>query len=226
MKFNILDADQAVFFTRQLEQIKAKSYDVKYAELQARNLFPVSNEGGAGITSITYRTYDHKGMAKIINAYAKDLPRADISGKETTIPVKETGISYGYTVKEIASSQLSGLGLDQRRANAARRATEELINNIAFFGDAVHNLPGFLTNPNIPVQTVVDPGAGTEFVNKTPDQILFDINDLFSDIFNNTKMVERANRLILPPAQYTYINDTYRATNSDITILNLILIGD
>ena len=82
-----LDADGAFFFQRQLEHIKAKSYDVRYAELKARMLFPVSNEGGPGITNITYRTYDQVGSAKIINAYADDLPRADVNGIETTIPV-------------------------------------------------------------------------------------------------------------------------------------------
>ena len=76
-----LDADGAVFFQRQLEHIKARSYDVRYAELKARTLFPVSNEGGPGVTTITYRTYDQVGAAKIINAYADDLPRADVAGK-------------------------------------------------------------------------------------------------------------------------------------------------
>ena len=73
----MLDADGAVFFQRQLEHIKSKSYDVLYADLIARTLFPVSNEGGMGVTSITYRTYDQIGSAKIISAYADDLPRAD-----------------------------------------------------------------------------------------------------------------------------------------------------
>ena len=117
-----LDADGAVFFQRQLEHIKARSYDVLYAELKARSLFPVSNEGGPGITTIVYRTYDQAGAAKIINAYADDLTRADVAGKETTIPVRSVGISYGYNLDEIQSSQLTGAALDQRRANAARRS--------------------------------------------------------------------------------------------------------
>ena len=58
------DADGAVFFQRQLEFIKAKSYDVLYAELKARQVFPVSMEAGPGVTSITYRTYDQAGAAK------------------------------------------------------------------------------------------------------------------------------------------------------------------
>ena len=217
-----LDADEGFFFQRQLEHIKAKSYDVKYAELKARMLFPVSNDGGAGITSITYRTYDAVGSAKIINAYADDLPRADVSGKETTIPVRSVGISYGYNLDEIQASQLTGAALDQRRANAARRANEQTVNDVAFFGDTTSGLPGLFSNPNIPTGAVVNPGTGTQFVNKSADQILFDINDLFADIFETTKMVERGNTLLLPPAQWSYIMSTPRAANSDTTIAQFI----
>lgn len=218
----IMDADGAFFFQRQLEHIKARSYDVRYAELKARMLFPVSNEGGAGVTSITYRTYDQAGSAKIINAYADDLPRADVAGKETTIPVRSVGISYGYNLDEIQSSQLTGSSLDQRRANAARRSNEQVVNDVAFFGDATSGLPGLFSNPNIPTGAVVNPGSGTAWVNKSPDEILFDINDLFADIFETTKMVEQGNTLLLPAAQWSYIMSTPRASNSDTTIAQYV----
>ncbi len=218
----IMDADGAFFFQRQLEHIKARSYDVRYAELKVRQLFPVSNDGGAGISSITYRTYDQAGAAKIINAYADDLPRADVAGKETTIPVRSVGISYGYNLDEIQASQLTGAALDQRRANAARRSNEQVVNDVAYFGDTTSGLPGLFSNPNIPTGAVVNPGSGTEWVNKTPDEILFDINDLFADIFETTKMVEQGNTLLLPPAQWSYIMSTPRASNSDTTIAQYI----
>jgi hypothetical protein len=204
------DADGAVFFQRELEFIKARSYDVQYAELKARMIFPVSNEAGPGINSITYRTYDQVGAAKIIQAYADDLPRADVAGKETSIPVRSIGISYGYSIDEIQASQLTGMGLDQRRANA-------------FFGDAESGLPGFFNNANIPSGNVVNPGGGTAWASKTPDQILFDINDAFADVFELTKMVESANTLLLPPAQWSYISATPRSANSDTTILQYIV---
>lgn len=219
----IKDADGAVFFQRQLEHVKARSYDVVYADKMARTLFPVSNEGGAGVTSIVFRTYDRSGSAKIINAYADDLPRSDVSGKETTIPVRSVGNSYGYNIDEIQSSILTGLGLDQRRANAAREAVEETINDIAFFGDAVSELPGLFDNPNIPTGVVVDPGSGTEWVNKTPAQILFDINDAFADVFDTTKMKEKPNTLVLPPNQWSFIMSTPRSDNSDTTIAQYVV---
>jgi len=220
----ILDADGAFFFQRQLEHIKARSYDVQYAELQARMLFPVSNEGGPGVTSITYRTYDQVGAAKIIQAYADDLPRADVAGKETTIPVRSVGISYGYNLDEIQASQLTGAALDQRRANAAMRSVEQKVNDVAFFGDAASGLPGLFDHPNIPTGAVVDGAGGTkDWASKTPDEILFDVNDLFADIFETTKMVERGNTLMLPPAQWSYISSTPRASNSDTTILMFLV---
>ena len=218
-----LDADGGVFFQRQLEHIKAQSYDVRYAELKARQLFPVSNEAGPGINTITYRTYDQIGAAKIIQAYADDLPRADVAGKETSIPVRSVGTSYGYSLDEIQASQLTGANLDQRRANAARRSVEQTINTVAFYGDSASGLPGFFSNPNIPSGNVVDPGAGTAWASKTPDQILFDINDLFADIFETTKMVESGNTLLLPPTQWSYISATPRSANSDTTILQYIV---
>lgn len=214
-----MDADGAVFFQRQLEHIKAKSYDVKYAELKARTLFPVSNEAGPGVQTITYRTYDQVGIAKIINAYADDLPRADVAGKETSIPVRSVGTSYGYNLDEITASMMTGASLDQRRANASRRAVEQVINTVAFFGDAASGLPGLFSNTNIPTGDVVAGAATTKtWITKTPDEILFDVNDLFADIFETTNMVETANTLLLPPAQWAYIMSTPRSSISDVTI--------
>lgn len=218
-----MDADGAVFFQRQLEKIKAKSYDVRYPELKARSLFPVSNEGGDGIQNITYRTYDAVGSAQIINAYANDLPRADVTGKEVSIPVRSVGTSYGYNIDEIRASQLTGAGLDQRRANAASKSNEITVNQVAFYGDQASGLPGFFSNPNIPVGNAPDYGNGTEFVNKTPEEILRDINGIFSDVFESTNMVETANTLLLPPQQWSHIMTTPRSAGTETTIAQYIV---
>jgi len=152
------------------------------------------------------------------------LPRADVAGKETTIPVRSVGISYGYNLDEIQASQLTGAALDQRRANAAMRSVEQKVNDVAFFGDAPSGLPGLFDHPNIPTGAVVNgAGATSDWASKTPDEILFDVNDLFADIFETTKMVERGNTLMLPPAQWSYISSTPRASNSDTTILMFLV---
>lgn len=222
--FTNLDADASVFFRRELEFIKSKSYDVLYQDLLARELFPTSNEAGAYAETITYRSYDRVGMAQIISSYSKDLPRADVSGREITSPVRTIGLSFSYTVAEVLASQATGKSLEQRRADAVQRGTEETIDRIAWYGDAASGLPGFLSNPNIPNGPVAQgAGGSTLWPDKTPAEILEDVNDLFGTIFANTRMKERANTLLLPVARWNYITSTPRSDNSDTTILQYLV---
>jgi hypothetical protein len=220
----IWDANGAVFFNRELEHVKAKSYDVLYQDLMYRQLFPVSTEAHPGATSITYQTFDRSGTATIINDYGKDLPRCDVAGKETTIPIRTIGTSFGYTKKEIKASQMVGRALDQRRADAARRKMEEKMNAITFFGDADAGIVGLFTNTDIPRADVVDGVSTTpQWSTKTPDEILFDINDMFADTFENTLQKESLDHIMLPTGQWSYIASTARSTTSDTTILNYVV---
>ena len=219
----ITDAE-GVFFARQLEYLKSKVFEVEYADKIARDLFPVSNEAGPGVASITYTVLDRVGMAKIINAYANDLPRADVFGRQVNIPVRTLATSYGYNFDEVQASSRAGTSLDAQKAKAARESIEQTINDIAFFGDAEHGLPGFFSNANITTGNVVNGAGGNPgWTTKTPDEILFDVNDAFGDIFTVSQMKERGNTLLLPPSQWNYIATTPRASNSDTTILKYLV---
>ena len=140
-----LDAGESAFFARELEYVIAQTYDVQYKELKAFSLLPISSEAGVGATEITWRQYSKVGMAQIIADYARDFPRADVDGTEHTSKVKGIGVSYGYSIEEIRRSQMVGKRLDQRKAEAARRAVDQKINSIAFSGDSAHGLGGFIS---------------------------------------------------------------------------------
>ncbi len=220
-----LDANQTAFFSRELEYIKARTYDVEYPELKAMQLIPVSSEAGPGAESITYQQFDQMGLAQIIANYAQDLPRADIKGKEFTTPVRSLGTSYGYSLQEIRAAQFAGKNLEQRKANAARRAVEQKMNKIAWFGNEDYGLQGFITNPNVTRAAVENDGTGstTQWENKTPDQILRDMNDLVNGIIDLTNGVEMPNTLLMPIKQWTQISTTARSSTSDTTILEFFL---
>lgn len=219
-----MDADTTAFFQRQVESIKAKSFDVQYPELKARSLFPVSYEAGPGAQTIVYYQYNQVGLAQVIAAYADDLPRADITGQEFVSRVKSIGNSYGYNIQEIRTAALAGLPLQQRKANAARRANLQKENKIAFFGDATHGIDGFLSNPNVSIYTVpAGVSLSTLWVNKTPDEVLKDLNAIVHKIVEVTKGVEAPNTLLLPIRQYNYIASTRVGTNTDTTIMQFFL---
>lgn len=220
-----LDANQTAFFARELEYIKARTYDVEYPELKAMQLIPVSTEAGPGAESITYHQYDQLGVAQIIANYAQDLPRADIKGKEFTTPVRSLGTSYGYSLQEIRAAQFAGKNLEQRKANAARRAVEQKMNKIAWFGNEDYGLQGFLTNPNVSRSGVAlnQANTSTKWEDKTPDEILKDMFDLVNGIVDLTNGVEAPNTLLLPIKQYTHIASTARSSTSDTTIMEFFM---
>lgn len=221
---NLDDASNA-FFARELEYIKAQTFDIVYPMLKATTLIPVSTEAGPGAESITYQQFDQVGIAKIIANYADDLPRADVKGKEFTAPVRSLGASYGYSVQEIRAAQFAGRNLEQRKANATRRAIEQKINRLGWFGDAEYGLKGLLNHDNITRVAVEDDGTGssTLWEDKNPDQILRDMNDLVNGIVDITNGVEAPNTLLMPIEQYTFIASTARSANSDTTILQYFL---
>lgn len=220
-----MDSEDSIYFGRELEQIKSKSYDVMYPELKHRSLIPISREAGAGAETITYYQYDMVGYAKIISNFADDLPRADVKGKSFTSPVKTIGDSYGYNIQEIKASRMAGKSLEQRRANAARRAVLQTESSVAWNGDTASGLPGLLSNANIGTYTVPADGTGASklWSTKTPDQIIRDMNGIVNKIMEDTKGVFMADTLLLPPAKFNYIASTARSANSDTTILKYFL---
>ncbi len=220
-----LDANETFFFARELEYIKSKSYDIQFPEMKAFKHIPISTEAGEGAQSITYAQFEETGLARVIESYADDLPRADIRGKEYTSPVKSIGVSYGYSVQEIRAAIYVGRSLTQRQANAARRGNDQKINRLAWFGDNAYRILGLTNNTNIPANFVPADGIGgtTEWVNKTPDQILRDLNQVTNSIVALTKGVEMPNTVLLPVAQYTLIASTPRSSTSDTTILEYFI---
>ena len=220
-----LDANESVFFARQLEYIRPKTYDVKRAALSALSVMPVDTSTPAGANTITYRQYDSVGSAKIIASYADDLPRSDVVAKEFTSPVRGIGDSYGYSVQEIRAAMLAGTDLNSKKQASARRAHDELINKLAWAGDTVSGLPGFLSNANIPGYTVPADGTGSSklWTTKTPDLIIRDLNGIANQVFSQSKGVHRPNEIWMPLAQYALISSTPRSSVSDTTILEFFL---
>jgi len=228
-----LDAAESVFFARELEHVKAQSYDVKYPELTATKNIPVSSEAGSGAETITYQQYDAVGFAKIISNYATDLPRVDLVGKEFHAKVKSIGASYGYSIQDVRAARMAGKPLEQRKANAVRRANDQEVNRIAYFGDDKHGLVGLISHPNITEYTLPTDGtlndvtAGTDdaakFINKTPTQVLRDLNGMVAKMLELTQKVEQPDTLLLDHETHADLSTRPRSDNSDTTILEFFL---
>ena len=228
----LLGDDEGIFFQRQLEYIQAQSFDVLYPDLKGRDLFALNTEGGEGINTITYRSYDKRGETAIIAGKATDLPRGDISGKEYSISVKTLGNAFGYSRQELASAKVTGMPLEARKAEATRRSYEEKVNQLIFFGDVDNNLHGFFNGPAAaPALTAARSvvagsaasGATPWRTDKTPDEIIADLTSACVSMYADTLMLFRPDTMIMSVANKQLLMNTPRSVQSDMSIMSWFL---
>ena len=210
-----------IFLARELETILARAFEVEYADIKYSTVIPVSSEVGTGADSFTYRVFDKQGSMKVIGDKAQDLPRADVLRKEVTHPVRSLGASFAYTVQETrAAAMVPGMNLEQRRANAVRRAYEEKVQEIAYFGDAPSGMKGFFNNNQVD-KLVPDKWFDTGAV--TPDELIALLNEPATRLVQNSNMKEMPNTMLVPYNVYRIISTTPRSSTSDTTVMEFFL---
>ena len=217
---NILDSVGGAFFDRELEAVRNKTYDVEYPGVTYSKVFPIASDVDPGATSIVIQAYDRSGTAKLVASYAGDLPRVDVDGTETIMPVRRTVTSFGYTIDEINASRMVGKQLDVKRAFAARMAIEELHNKLVWLGDTDAGLKGvFSAGTDIPRGNAIDIGTSdTEWSKKTVIQRRDDLNLIFSSVASLTKSVEQVDRICLPSAQYNMLVQGAISADNSMTL--------
>ena len=214
-----MDAAESVFFERELEHIYSQTYDIKFPQLKSRQFIPVSNQANPGALEVTYRQFDRVGRARLGAPGAVDSPRVDVLANEFTRPVRISTASYGWHLMEIRQALMAGKALDARKAAAARRAVEELMDEVAAIGAPDFGIAsGFFNDADVAIDAATGNWSGL-----TADQIIADVATVLANISADTLGVEMADTVVLPDEQYTLISTTPRGTQSDTTILQYIL---
>ena len=203
-RFDADDPDGSIWFARELDHVKTRTYDKKYPEFNGLRLFPVSHEVNPGAETVTYYSYEKVGMAKLIANYSTDLPRADVKGSSHTSDIRSIGVSYGYSMQDMRASKMAGKSLDTRRGEAARFQNDKLTNDLIWKGDADAGLIGiYSANNNIPVYTLANSTANqssTAWKDKTADEIFADVIGMISYMAQTTMDVENPYTIVLPPS--------------------------
>lgn len=218
-----LDAQGNATFATELRQRIARSFDVRFPELKARALIPVSNEINPGASAIEWRSYSSVGTVKLIAAYADDLPLSDITGEQNFAEVRTLGGACRYTLDEINAFIYRGEPLPQRKMNAVREGYEQELDRLAALGDTKSNLVGLLSIPNATRVTVPNGvGGTTPWSNKTAQEMIDDVVAAITAVRTLTKGIEAINTAVMPIAQLALLNTTRYAEVSDITVLEFL----
>jgi hypothetical protein len=226
------DSAESVFVERQLLSLRAKLYEPKRGPYQARVLMPVNNEDDPGAKTIAYQIMDGVGVAKLISDYAKDFPRVDVFIREEYAPIKGIGASFGISVDEMRSAAFAKRPLSTMkrtprarrwiRSSSASRCSATRRTGSSACSRCRTSRPRRsrrARRPARPGATAPAVGAG----NKTPDEILADLNRAISTVRTLTQDNEYIDTILIPIAQHNVIKTKARTTTSDTTILKFFL---
>ena len=221
-----LDSGESIFFTRELERIRPKTYDIKYDDANKMlATLPIDMSGDELDIDITHHSYGRVGIAKMGGGdYATDFPSVDIFATETTVKVYPIQASYRYNQLEIARAAKLNKPLESLRASAARKAIDKKANDVATLGDTVTGAKGFFNAAGVSEYTVPDGAAASQkWDTKTSDEILKDLFGISNAIIQSTKGIEIPDTIALPLSSYQLIEQKRLADETEKTVLQYFL---
>ena len=202
MRLNVYDNPQQAlgFLLSQTAYIEAEVYRIQYPEIIYQQLLPIDTSAGEWAKSVTYFSLDKVGQAEWLNNMATDMPYADINRNKFEQGIEMAGIGYNYTLEELGQTMMiPGLNLTAERAEAARFSYEMFMDNHAFRGSVPKNVTGLLNNPNVTVVTAATgASASTLWTLKTADEIIADVQNALTGVYEGSLTVEMADTVLLP----------------------------
>jgi len=214
-----LDANEGIFLQRQLDYINEQVFEEAQPALNFLEFLPVKSDVPMWAESYFYRYSNKSGAAEFIGNGSHDFPVANMGMKEESERQRLIGAAVEFTRMDLMAAQANGIGLQAGLFMAARRAIEEKVNDIAWYGDANANLRGLLRHPEILLQPATNAIGGST----SADNVISELNSVVNSMLNNTEQVESPDMLLLPPDSYQYASQQQRSTASDTTTLNFWL---
>lgn len=215
---NLNAPGSAVFFRRELEFVFTKTYEKDLPPLTGLDLFHVDTSVDEGAETYTFQMYESSGVAEFISASAKDLPSIDVSAREETANIRMIGLSYAYSIQDIAAAKLANRPLDAMRASATRRADAEKHNRICWYGSTAKGLRGVIGYKYAPRENF--PVAISDLT-ADPMLIVNAMNNAIYGIMRRTNGARgKAKTLVfvLPTEEFTHIQSRRIGDGTDTTI--------
>lgn len=200
-----LDAQSALgFVISQTQNIEAEVYRARYPAFNYAELLPVVTEGAAWASGTTFFTLDTVGTMEWASGEANDAPYTDLVRGTGSAPYYMAHGAYRWSLEELNVANMLGIALGSEKASGVRRVSERFLFNLAISGDTEKGLLGIANYTGVTAADVPNDGTGTVtwWANKTPDQILRDINTGIQDVRVATNTVITPNTLLVPDAVF------------------------
>lgn len=223
------DAQALSFVQGEAFKVNQRVYETKFPDWDIGRLIYVDTSGPEWSPGTITYTSSLSGRAEYQSGYAKDIPMADVSQDRQLQVNHLAAIGYQYNIEEVNTALQVGGSLPDRRARAARLAATKFVYDAGIAGHAEKGKQGLINLSGVTTAIAANGAAGSPlWVNaagvgqKTPAEIVADINRALQGINLSTYETEMADTILLPPEALNYIAATpYSATTME-TILSFV----
>jgi hypothetical protein len=146
-------------------------------------------------------------------------------------PLTPWGLELAYTQFELEAAARLGRPVDQQKYEALKLKHSMDTDEMVYVGDSSvlvngSAATGLVNNALVTnVTNVANPGGGTAWSTKTPQQILADFNEVLQSVWASSGYAVLPSKILLPPAQFGYLSTTLVAlagSSSAVSILEYI----
>ena len=146
----------------------------------------------------------------------------DISKVPHNLHIWSTELSY--TIPELESAAQAGRPIDSQKYEAMQLKYQMDIDEQVYYGDTGYGDTGLVNNALV-TPTALPAGASgyTTWANKTPAEILADVNQAVTTTWANSAWAVMPGRLLLPPTQFGQISTQVVSGAGSVSVLRYLL---
>ena len=217
------------YYVNQLDNLDKKLYEPLFSvtwgrDIKLRTGITMANESTSFIRSTIGAVGTQNATGKPwISPNTTTLPGVSINGERVTLPLRLLGQEVSYSSVELERSQLLGQPIDAQKFNALNTIYQMATDEMIYVGDSAVGAEG-LVNSTLVTSGSVPNGTGGSplWTNKTPDEILKDVNDMITAAWQASGFAVCPDKLLLPPAQFAYISSQKISTAGNVSILTFL----
>lgn len=178
---------------------------------------------GAGSLSAAGGSALLGGNMPFISAESSAIPGVSIDGERTVLPLRLLAREVSYTSVELERSAKTGQPIDVQKMNALNTLYQMNTDQMVYIGSSLVGATGMLNDAGVTVSTVANGAGGSPlWTQKTPDEILADVNSLLQAAWQASAYAVCPSDLLLPPAQFSYIASQKVSSAGNISILKFL----
>lgn len=143
---------------------------------------------------------------------------------KTPHPLRPWAMEIKYDLLELESSTRVGRPIDEQKYKGLQLKHQMDCDEQSYYGDTVTGDTGLVNAAGITPTNVAQGAAGsTLWTQKTPNEILADVNSALQTVWQTSAWAVLPNRILIPPAQYSYISTQLVSNAGNTSILTFIL---